>query len=155
MSLFRSMSRLSPLEADGGSTNTPVLLSGRDLSVTFPNDNGGLHALDRVSFDLSPGEFLCLLGPSGSGKSTLLRVLSGLVRPTSGEIHFRHQDGSIPRIGIVFQQANLMPWRTVIQNITLPLELGEKPAPDALERAAELIDLVGLAGFEDTWPGDL
>jgi NitT/TauT family transport system ATP-binding protein len=149
------MSRMSPLESDGGSTNKPVLLSVRDLSVTFPNDNGGLHALDRVSFDLSPGEFLCLLGPSGSGKSTLLRVLSGLVRPTSGEIHFRHQDGSIPRIGIVFQQANLMPWRTVIQNITLPLELGEKPAPDALERAAELIDLVGLEGFEDTWPGDL
>jgi NitT/TauT family transport system ATP-binding protein len=114
-----------------------------------------LHALHDLSFDLYPGEFLCLLGPSGSGKSSLLRVLSGLVPPTRGEIRFQHQDGTIPQIGIVFQQANLMPWRTVVQNIMLPLELGDTPASDARERAQELIELVGLEGFENTWPGDL
>ncbi len=155
MNSSRSVNQMSQMESIGSSFNEPVLLAVHDLSVTFPNDNGGLQALDQVSFNVSPGEFLCLLGPSGSGKSTLLRVLSGLVHPTSGEIQFQHQGGIIPKIGIVFQQANLMPWRTVIQNITLPLELEEYPIQNALDRAAELIDLVGLEGFENSWPGDL
>jgi len=155
MSLFHKRISEIPMEPTGSGSDRPVLLSVRNLSVTFANENGGLHALHDLSFDLYPGEFLCLLGPSGSGKSSLLRVLSGLVAPTQGEIQFQHQDGSIPQIGIVFQQANLMPWRTVVQNIMLPLELGDTPASDARERAQELIELVGLEGFENTWPGDL
>jgi len=155
MSLFHKRISEFPMEPTGSGSDRPVLLSVRNLSVTFANENGGLHALHDLSFDLYPGEFLCLLGPSGSGKSSLLRVLSGLVAPTQGEIQFQHQDGSIPQIGIVFQQANLMPWRTVVQNIMLPLELGDTPASDARERAQELIELVGLEGFENTWPGDL
>ncbi len=132
------------------------ILQVRDLSVTFPNGNGGLKALRNVSFDLCPREFLCVLGPSGSGKSTLLRVLSGLVKPTSGEVRFFNPQGLPPRIGIVFQQANLMPWRTVLQNITLPLELGHHHNDENIIRKAyDLIDLVGLQGFEQNYPGEL
>jgi NitT/TauT family transport system ATP-binding protein len=128
------------------------VLKVRGLTVTFPGDNGGLQALQGVSFNLFPQEFACVLGPSGSGKSTLLRVLAGLVKPTGGEVIFAEQQ---PRISLVFQDANLMPWRTVLENITLPLEMQGEPVEQARARAREWIDLVGLNGFEDTWPGDL
>jgi NitT/TauT family transport system ATP-binding protein len=130
---------------------TPIL-TVQDLSVTFPDDNGGLEALDSVSFSIQPREFVCVLGPSGSGKSTLLRILAGLLPPNSGRFTFSTGQ---PRIGMVFQQANLMPWRTTIENVILPLELQGVPAEEACARAQDLIDLVGLQGFESTWPRDL
>jgi NitT/TauT family transport system ATP-binding protein len=130
----------------------PVLFV-RDLSATFPDGNGGLHALGMVTFSVCPQEFLCVLGPSGSGKSTLLRILAGLLPPTSGSVSYEHHQK--PRIGFVFQQANLMPWRTVSENITLPLELENTPAEDARQKAQEMIDLVGLKGFETSLPRDL
>lgn len=130
---------------------TNPILTVSDLTVTFPDNNGGLRALDQVSFQVCPQEFICVLGPSGSGKTTLLRVLAGLLAPTAGEVNFG--DHQQPRIGMVFQQSNLMPWRTVLENIRLPLEL--TGAADAEARARELIDLVGLTGFEDNWPRDL
>ncbi len=121
--------------------------------MTFPDSNGGLHALRDVSFEVRPREFVAVLGPSGSGKSTLLRILAGLLAPTRGAFIFA--SGQQPRIGMVFQQANLMPWRTAIQNILLPLEIeGMHPAAARL-KAQELIDLVGLQGFESAWPRDL
>lgn len=132
---------------------TPPVLTVRDLGVVFPDNNGGLRALDKVSFEICPREFICVLGVSGSGKSTLLRVLAGLLLPTAGKVDFGN--GRQPRIGMVFQQSNLMPWRTAIQNITLPLELRGIEKSAALERAQELIDLVGLQGFESALPRDL
>lgn len=132
------------------------VLQVRDLTVTFPAEGGGLTALQGVSFDLDEQEFVCVLGPSGSGKSTLLRVLAGLLRPTRGEVHFaRNGYGEKPRIGLVFQQANLMPWRSVLQNITLPLELKNIPDDQARTRAREWIELIGLQGFENAWPTEL
>lgn len=129
------------------------ILAANQLSVTFPDGNGGLHALDEVSFHIHTREFVVVLGPSGSGKSTLLRILAGLIAPTHGDYTFA--GGQSPRIGMVFQQANLMPWRTVIQNIMLPLELRGMSAADARARAQDLIQLVGLPGFENNWPRDL
>ena len=129
------------------------ILTIRNLSAVFPNENGGLHALDNISFDVHPREFVCVLGPSGAGKTTLLRILAGLISPTSGSFMFRH--GEQPSIGMVFQQANLMPWRTVVENIRLPLEVKQVNEAQALTKAHEMIDLVGLQGFEDSLPRDL
>ncbi len=131
----------------------PPILTVRDLSVVFPDNNGGLHALRDISFEVCPQEFICVLGPSGSGKSTLLRVLAGLYVPTKGKVGFG--DGRKPRIGMVFQQSNLMPWRTALDNIVLPLELQNVDRDSARARAQELIDLVGLTGFEASLPRDL
>jgi NitT/TauT family transport system ATP-binding protein len=133
------------------------LIQVRSVSAVFPNGNGGLHALERVTFSVSPQEFVCVLGPSGSGKSTLLRILAGLLLPTSGEVLFHGEPVTGPRraVGFVFQKANLMPWRTVLQNITLPLELEDLPRVQAAAIAREMLELVGLTGFEDSLPRDL
>jgi len=129
------------------------ILTVKNLSVVFPDSNGGLPALDNISFETSPRDFICFLGPSGSGKTTLLRILASLLKPTTGEIRFfRNQK---PQIGMVFQQSNLMPWRSVMDNIKLPLELESMSESDARSTAQEMIDLVGLDGFEDSWPRDL
>jgi ABC-type nitrate/sulfonate/bicarbonate transport system, ATPase component len=132
-------------------TSAPLLVV-RDLGKTFPDGNGGLEALDSASFSVAPREFVCVLGPSGSGKSTLLRILAGLLEPSCGSFTFT---GGRPKIGMVFQQSNLMPWRTTLQNITLPLELEGIPSGERRVRAQELIDLVGLQSFESAWPRDL
>jgi NitT/TauT family transport system ATP-binding protein len=94
-----------------------------------------------------------VLGPSGSGKSTILRILAGLLPPTSGEVIFYGAEQ--PRIGMVFQQANLMPWRTVVENLTLPLELEGVGNGEARRQADGLMDLVGLNEFGAYWPRDL
>lgn len=133
--------------------NAPIL-EVHNLSAIFAdNANGELHALGGVTFSVFAQEFVCVLGPSGSGKSTLLRILAGLLHPTSG--HFTFSGGQTPRIGYVFQQSNLMPWRSVRDNITLPLEIAGVPLESARARAQEMIDLVGLQGFEHNWPREL
>ena len=133
------------------------LLSVRELSVWFPNGNGGLHAVDRVSFDVDPQEFVAIVGPSGSGKTTLLRLLAGLLRPTQGEVRLEGETLLQPRrrTGFVFQQANLMPWRTVLRNIELPLELEGQPGAIVRQRAEDMVSLVGLEGFSASFPRDL
>jgi NitT/TauT family transport system ATP-binding protein len=129
------------------------ILTIRNLSAVFQNENGGLHALNEISFDVHPREFVCVLGPSGSGKTTLLRILAGLIPPISGSFTFGH--GEQPSIGMVFQGSNLMPWRTVIENIKLPLEVKRVDEATAHKKVQELIELVGLTGFEDSLPRDL
>jgi len=122
--------------------------------MTFKSAEGPLEALQNISFDMEDREFICVLGPSGSGKSTLLRLIASLLTPTSGTITFQKQD-SPPKIGLVFQQANLMPWRTTLQNILLPLELNGIDKLAALARAKEMIHLVGLEEFSNAWPAEL
>jgi NitT/TauT family transport system ATP-binding protein len=132
-------------------TNHSPILSIHNLGVIFPDDNGGLRALNDVSFSVCPQEFVCVLGPSGSGKSTLLRVLAKLIPLTFGRIEYAID----PRFGFVFQNSNLMPWRRVIENILLPLEIEGIDHAEALSRARALIDLVGLNGFENAWTREL
>lgn len=141
------------------SSPDPILVV-RDLDAIYPDNNGGLQALQGVSFEVRSQEFLCVLGPSGSGKSTLLRILAGLLKPTAGKVDFatgsvRLNASCLRHIGFVFQQSNLMPWRTVIENISLPLELEGMNDSERRAQAQELIDLVGLQGFESAWPRDL
>jgi NitT/TauT family transport system ATP-binding protein len=138
------------------------MIEVRELSAVFPNGNGGLQALDRISFEVRAQEFLCILGPSGSGKTTLLRILAGLLPPTKGAVLYLGEHISGPRheVGFVFQKANLMPWRTVLENINLPLELErlesqEMDRAGAAAKALEMVELVGLSGFEDSLPRDL
>ncbi len=135
---------------------TPIL-TATDLSLVYPNGNGGLQALDRVSFSAQRNEFLCVIGASGSGKTTLLRLLGGLLNPTEGEVQFEGERmvGPRRRIGFVFQAANLMPWRSALENVELPLELQGANSEANSRRAAELLKLVGLVDFENTLPRDL
>ncbi len=128
------------------------ILTVRDLEIVFPDSNGGLHAVSNISFKIYPQEFVCVVGPSGCGKSTLLRALGGLLAPTNGQVIFA---GGEPRIGVVFQESNLMPWRSVRKNIILPLELEGMNEAEANTKAQDLIELVGLKGFEDNLPRDL
>jgi NitT/TauT family transport system ATP-binding protein len=129
----------------------------KHLTTIFPDGNSGLHALDDISFSVYQEQFVCVLGPSGSGKTTLLRILAGLLPPTKGEVRFRNSSPKAPAhgVGMVFQKANLMPWRTVMDNILLPLEIQHFPHPAALEKAQALVELVGLTGFENSLPRDL
>jgi NitT/TauT family transport system ATP-binding protein len=134
-----------------------LYLSADSLSHVYPDRDGGVQALERVSFQVEPQQFVCLVGPSGCGKSTLLRLLAGLLQPTHGQVIFEGQplSGPLRRMGLVFQKANLMPWRSVLANVMLPLELHGTPAALARRQAQELIELVGLAGFEHYLPRSL
>jgi len=137
--------------------NARPLLKVKHLSAAFKNGHAPLDVLDDISFQVSESEFISILGPSGSGKSTLLRILAGLLPFTKGEVQIdgNRMLGPRPGVGIVFQKANLMPWRTVLQNITLPLELKRSPSAKAEKKAKELVELVGLQGFEQALPRDL
>jgi NitT/TauT family transport system ATP-binding protein len=135
---------------------TPILIA-EHISHTYPGPTGAVPALEDVSFEVEAQQFICLVGPSGCGKSTLLRLLAGLLLPTQGRVLFEGQPLTHPRrrLGLVFQKANLMPWRSVLANVMLPLELQHVPAGEARARAQEVIELVGLAGFEQTLPRGL
>jgi len=116
-----------------------------------------LPVLDGVSFEVEGGEFVCLVGPSGCGKTTLLRLVAGLERPTSGRVLLDGVEVDRPSrsVGIVFQEPTLMGWRTVEANVALPLEVNRTPRGKALRRARALLELVGLSGFEETYPAQL
>jgi NitT/TauT family transport system ATP-binding protein len=133
------------------------ILQVRHLSIIFPDGNSGLKALEDITFSVSAEQFVCVLGPSGCGKTTLLRLMAGLLSPTYGEVIFESDSLVSPRhrVGMVFQKANLMPWRTVLENILLPLEIQHVPGQEAMEKARALIELVGLTGFENSLPRDL
>jgi NitT/TauT family transport system ATP-binding protein len=137
--------------------DNPPAIQFIEVSALFRGNGSSLLVLDNVSFDVEEQEFLCVLGTSGSGKSTLLRILAGLLPPTTGQVLYESQPISGPKegIGFVFQHANLMPWRSVSANITLPLEIKGFAGKLAAKRVAEMVELVGLVGFENSLPRDL
>lgn len=124
-------------------------------SKFYRTGTGSVHALDRVSLEVREGEFLCIIGPSGCGKSTLLWSMAGLHDLTSGQI--RLGDDVIvkphPEIAVIFQDANLLPWRTLLKNIALPFEL-KRREPD-MDRIEQLLERVNLKGFEHKFPREL
>ena len=134
------------------------ILEANNLRKTFLDPRrAALLALDGLSFAAEEGEFLAIVGPSGCGKSTLLRLLAGLEHPISGEVCFRGQPLTAPRreIGFVFQRAALMPWRTVLDNIALPLEITHIAREESAARAYEWVSLMGLDGFAGAYPAQL
>jgi NitT/TauT family transport system ATP-binding protein len=138
-------------------TSLEIGLSVKDLSVSFIEPDGYLDVLEEISFSVKSSSFVSLIGPSGGGKSTLLRVLAGLVPPNAGEISFfgKPSKNKDINIGIVFQSPNLMPWRNVLDNISLPLQLAGFSKNERWGKAMEMVDMVGLRGFEKKLPDEL
>ena len=138
---------------------TPVhdVLEVKHLSKTYASN--GVQALDDIDFTLKDGQFASVIGPSGCGKSTLLKIMAGLFPPSTGEVLLSGSpvEGTRPDIGMMFQQATLLPWRSSIQNVLLPIEIrkGAKAAKEREAVARDLLALVGLAGFEQAYPGEL
>ncbi|WP_315907826.1 ABC transporter ATP-binding protein [Halapricum hydrolyticum] len=128
-----------------------------DVSMVYDGSNGPVEALREISFDVDPGEFVTIVGPSGCGKTTLFRIIAGLQTPTDGEVRLDGEpiDGPGPELGIVFQEYHLFPWRTVAGNVGFGLEQNGTPAPERRERVQDLLELVGLEGFADSYPKDL
>ncbi|MFW6082649.1 MAG: ABC transporter ATP-binding protein, partial [Chloroflexota bacterium] len=123
----------------------------------YERADGRLPVLDHVSFRVHEREFVCLVGASGCGKTTLLKLIAGLERPTAGSVYLAGEEVEQPsrRVGFVFQEPTLMAWRSVKANVTLPLEVDGSGREGAEEKAQSLLDLVGLRGFEEAYPGEL
>lgn len=128
-----------------------------DVGVSFGARSGGVEALGGVNLEIAAGSFTAVIGPNGCGKSTLLRLVAGLLEPTGGNVMV---DGSVPRpgdgrAGLGFQQPRLIPWRTTIDNVALPLELAGVPAAERRARASEALDRVGLTAAALLRPREL
>jgi NitT/TauT family transport system ATP-binding protein len=154
-----SQTNNSPIAAEipGGENNEPIL-EGRDLEKFYTQPDGGrIEVVSPINIKIMPGKILALLGPSGCGKSTLLRMLTGLSRPSAGEVlwHGRNLADEPPNVGIVFQSFALFPWLTVFQNVEAPLEARGVPAAERHQRALHILDAVGLDGFENAYPKEL
>ena len=141
---------------------TPAAANARALSVErivkqFETSEGAFVAVDDVSFAVRPGEFLSVIGPSGCGKSTLFNIIGGLQTSYEGRVSVGDTvlSGPHPSIGMVFQEESTFPWRTVIENVAFPLEITGVPKAERLARARHFIELVGLAGFERSYPAEL
>ena len=134
-----------------------AILVADDIIVQFDTPEGPITAVDNVSFNVKPGEFLSIIGPSGCGKSTLFNVLGGLLGDYRGIVNVAGETISGPHksIGMVFQEESTFPWRTVTDNVAFPLELVGMPKNRRIERARHFIKLVGLDGFENRYPGEL
>ena len=130
-----------------------MLLNVENLSKTY----GEVEAMRDVSLAVDEGEFVSIVGPSGCGKSTLMEIVGGLIEPSAGTITIGDTpvNGTDPAIGIVFQQESAFPWRTVAENVAFGLEMTGVGKAERAKRAAEMIELVGLAGFEERYPTEL
>ena len=130
----------------------------QEMSVRFPGEPP-VVALDRVSLDIAEGEFISLIGPSGCGKTTLLRVIADLEQATSGTVQVNGMSSHDARLnrayGYVFQAPALFPWRTVLRNVMLPLEVMGLPVAERRRRAARYLEMVNLKGFEHKHPWQL
>ncbi|MFF2652697.1 ABC transporter ATP-binding protein [Streptomyces sp. NPDC058045] len=142
------------MPATAGST----LISVRNLSKIYkPKRSAPTVALDDIQLDVAEGEFIALVGPSGCGKTTLMNILAGLVTTYDGEatVGGRVINGPLPEVGVVFQTPTLLPWRTIEQNVMIPIEVQRLDRQRYTERAKKLMATVGLGGFEEKYPREL
>ena len=137
---------------------TAALVSIRGVSQRFGADGTGVAALDGIDLEVPDRQFVSLVGPSGCGKSTLLSLVAGLRRPSSGTVSCGGEPITAPmpkKVGMIFQEANLLPWLSAIDNIAFPLKLRRVPKAERLRAAARMLELTGLAGFESRLPHQL
>ncbi|RYF75303.1 MAG: ABC transporter ATP-binding protein [Comamonadaceae bacterium] len=139
------------------SANAPVLIEGRGVSKTYRTREGDVETLKPLDFQIRAGEFVSVVGPSGCGKSTLMKMVAGLLPISGGELLLSGQSvrGPQTNVGIVFQSALLLPWRSVLDNILLQAEIRNMPRAAARGRAAQLLEMAGLKGFENKYPWQL
>src|SRR3954467_4453799 len=137
-------------------TADPILVV-ENIVKRFVTQDGVLTAVDDVSLNVMPGEFLAVIGPSGCGKSTLFNVIGGLLDGYEGRVSVGGETvrGPHPSIGMIFQEESTFPWRTVIDNVAFPLEIAGMARPERYERAKHFVSLVGLDGFERRYPTEL
>jgi NitT/TauT family transport system ATP-binding protein len=134
------------------------LIRLQGISQVFRSRDGArVAALDDVDLAVGNEQFACIVGPSGCGKSTLLRLVAGLIAPTRGtiEVGGLRVDGPREDVGIVFQKPTLFPWASVLENVLMPLKLMGRPTASHRQRAMDLLEMVGLGGFETRLPGEL
>jgi NitT/TauT family transport system ATP-binding protein len=127
------------------------------VSVRFGTPDGDIVAVDDISLAIRRGEFLSVIGPSGCGKSTLFNVIGGLLTSYEGKVTVEGEliKGPHPNIGMVFQEESTFPWRSVVDNVSFPLEVAGMLKKERLERAGHFVEMVGLSGFERRYPGEL
>jgi NitT/TauT family transport system ATP-binding protein len=135
---------------------TSARIQSLDVRKVYPGERP-LTALDGISLDVRPGEFVAILGPSGCGKSTFLRCVAGLEEVTSGELRVDEKvvDGPPDHVGMVFQRDALLEWRNIERNILLPVEFAKKPVQGYRKHLSELLQLTGLTDFADRYPREL
>jgi NitT/TauT family transport system ATP-binding protein len=142
----------------GGAEGAAALIRASGLSKTYPTaDSGEVTALRSVEFEIFDGEFVSVVGQSGCGKSTLLKLLAGLLPATSGtvELDGRRLSGPSPEAAVVFQSPVLLPWRTVLDNVLLPIEFRRLTRSRYRQNALDLLDMVGLREFAQRYPFEL
>ena len=155
MSIDPATAHLRVVSEHPVNTASGINLSG--VSKTYGTGDGKVQSLRPLDFHINEGEFFVVVGPSGCGKSTLLKLISGLLPPTTGEIRVDGRKVTEPHgdVGIVFQNALLLPWRNILSNVMLPIDMKRLPREKFLERAKQLLKMVGLEGFEKKLPWQL
>jgi NitT/TauT family transport system ATP-binding protein len=150
-----------PMTGSNGSATSSMpqapYIDVRSVAKTYESDTAKVQALSTVSLEIRQGEFISLLGPSGCGKTTLMMILAGLAAPSQGEVRIggSRVDGPYTDLGIVFQNAELLEWRTALQNVLLQTEIRKLDKAHYLPIARRLLKQVGLKGFEDRFPDEL
>ena len=157
---FATSGSISPVRAASllvGAEQSPALISARGLSKTYSTSSGEVVALKALDFDIHDGEFISVVGQSGCGKSTLLKVLAGLLPYTAGtvEVNGKCLRGPSAEAAVVFQSPVLLPWRTVVDNVLLPIEFRKLEIAAYRERALDLLQTVGLREFAQRFPYEL
>ncbi len=155
MSVEPATAHLRVVSDQPASKTSGINLSG--VSKTYGTGDGKVQSLRPLDFHINEGEFFVVVGPSGCGKSTLLKMISGLLPPTTGEILVDGNKVTEPHgdVGIVFQNALLLPWRNILSNVMLPIDMKKLPREKFLDRAKSLLKMVGLEGFEKKLPWQL